>query len=150
VEGSSRKRNYTNVDSLRRRAHLKTGHRLNVVDILILIAHVLKSYKSSTNSINLKLDYKGRSASHLSYLYLNRVFKQDLMKLYAFQNGVLMKNFGVPSPSSGMAGFQMRPPSYKCLCEKFSMISYLKISVPEVVDAILGPPHNIIFQYFAS
>jgi hypothetical protein len=82
------------------------------VDILILVAHVLKSYKSSTNSINLKLNYKGRSASHLSYLYLNRVFKQGLMKLYAFQNGVLMKNFGVPGPSSGMAGFQMRPPSY--------------------------------------
>jgi hypothetical protein len=60
---------------LRRQAHLKTGHRLKVVCALILTAHALKYYKSSTNSINFKPSCKDRAASSLSYYicveYLN-------------------------------------------------------------------------------
>jgi hypothetical protein len=65
----------------------------NHVHLLILIEHALKSQKSSTNSIILKLNYKHRAAYHLSYLYLYRIFKCFLIKLCTFQNRVWGKNF---------------------------------------------------------
>ena len=79
--------------------------------LLIIIAHALKSHKSSTYSISLKLNCEDRATSPLSYLYLYRIFKCFLMKLCAFQNGIFRKNFGVTGLSSEMAGFQLRPPS---------------------------------------
>jgi hypothetical protein len=39
------------------------------------------------------------------------MFKSFLIKLYAFENGVLGKNFGFLGPSLKMAGFQNRRPS---------------------------------------
>jgi hypothetical protein len=79
--------------------------------LLIIIAHALKSHKSSTYSIILKLNCEDRTTSPLSYLYLYRIFKCFLMKLCAFQNGIFRKNFGVTGLISEMAGFQLRPPS---------------------------------------
>jgi hypothetical protein len=79
---------------LRRRAHLKIGHRLKATCcILMLLAHVLKSHKSSTNSIILEPNYKDRADSPLYYFCLYRIFKCFLVKLRVFQNGVSGKEF---------------------------------------------------------
>ena len=59
----------------------------------------------------LKQNYNNRAASSLSKLYFYRMFKCFLIKLYAFENGVLGKNFGFLGPSLKMAGFQNRRPS---------------------------------------
>ena len=55
---------------VRRRAQLKTGHRLKVVCAHNnSLVHALKPHKSSTSSIILELNYKDRTASLLYYLY---------------------------------------------------------------------------------
>ena len=53
----------------------------------------------------LKQNSNNRAASSLSKLYFYRIFKCFLIKLYAFKNRVLGKNFGFPGLSSKIAGF---------------------------------------------
>ena len=89
--------------------------------------HILKPHKYSTNSIILELNYKDRAASLLYYLYLYRIFNYFLIKLCEFQIESRGKNFGVPGPSSEMAGFQLRPPSYVDATRSFILNSGLRV-----------------------